>query len=367
MEKVNKILTILLLLNSTLGLGQTYSFKQGVALSHWTGNMPSSGKFGFADPEWFAEKDVEWISKTGLDHIQVYCALNDFINKEGIFIAERLAVLDSLISWNKKRKMGVIVSPTRFPDVTIDTTLSREKQTEKRIEAYAVLCGQFSEHFKTYGEILRFALDIGSKDKNERKSFFEKCINEIRNTNPVRKIYLTAYHIEKLDDIYVPSNDKNIIIAAKMGQYTVDKADALDVFVWQHSFDKKIPLVQFPGAIPPLKDSMLVDEDKWVSKYAGIKLNKRYIDTKLKKIKKWKNNHYPNLEFYISNWRYWSGFPFDPHTLKDAKSISNFGKAFTKSAKKHQIGWCIYDYNSGSCIRYPNGEKALILKAMQLK
>jgi len=76
--------------------------------------------------------------------------------------------------------------------------------------------------------------------------------------------------------------------------------------------------------------------------------------------------YHPERELYISHFRYWTGYPFDPKTVKDVKSVTNFISSFASAAKKNNISWNFYDYNSGSSIRNPNGEKAMILDALNL-
>ena len=103
---------------------------------------------------------------------------------------------------------------------------------------------------------------------------------------------------------------------------------------------------------------------RWATKFSGAELKEDYFDNKFSMVRQWMQQHHPGKEFYVPHFRYWTGYPFDPKTVKDTKSVTGFISAFARAAKKYNINWCFYDYNSGSGIRYPNGEKALLLKAL---
>jgi hypothetical protein len=167
----------------------------------------------------------------------------------------------------------------------------------------------------------------------------------------------------------IPRNDKNIIVAAEMAQSTEQKAEAIDVFAWQYQeyfFTDKMPHITFPGSIPKLDTSMITDLGRWAVPFSNTKLEKTYFDNKFKMVSQWMKQNHPELEFYVPHFRYWTGYPFDPETIKDKKSVNNFITSFARAARKNKINWCFYDYNSGSGIRYPNGKKAMILDALNL-
>ena len=76
-----------------------WTFKNGVSLNHWTGYPIDS--FTYADPKWFNKKDVEWIAKTGIDHIQVYITGTEIITTDEKITPNKVAAIDSLLSWCK--------------------------------------------------------------------------------------------------------------------------------------------------------------------------------------------------------------------------------------------------------------------------
>lgn len=346
---------------------KSFTFQKGVSLNHWTSQPIDS--FTYADPKWFNKKDVEWIAKTGIDHIQLYITGTEIITIDDKIITDKIMAIDSLIQWCTDLGLGVILSPARMPSLPVDSTLTREERVEKNLKKYAVAFGAFADYFKNHGENLRFLLNIGTEDKSIRNRYYQKIIPEIRKTNSKRKLYITAYRIDKLNEIEILEGDKNIIIATEISQSTAAKAEAIDVFAWQHQdyfFTDKMPTVTFPGTIPSLDTAMVTDLGKWALPFSNAKLEQDYFDNKFAEASRWMNQNHPELEFYVSHFRYWTGYPFDPQTVKDKKSLNSFMSSFAKATKKHKIAFCIYDYNSGSGIRYPNGGKALILDALDL-
>jgi hypothetical protein len=367
MNKCFSLYLLCLTLGTSYSNAQSFTFKQGVALSHWAGNMIES--YTYADPKWFNKSDVEWIARTGMDHIQVYVVGSEVITADGNIIDEKIAALDSLLGWCSDLNLGVLISPGRMPAIPTDSSLTREAQLEARLKKQVSYMKTFADHFKNYGSNLRIMINIGGDDQTVRNQYFQSVIAEIRKTNPSRKLYLMAYSINHLANLYIPENDNNIIIAAEQAQSTEAKAEPIDVFIWQHQeyyFSKNLPPVSFPGTIPVI-DTLATDLGKWAVKFAGAELRKDHFETKFKAVKKWMNENHPNLELYIPYWRYWTGYPFNPATIEDKQSVQSFIRSFITAAKENDFSWCFYDYNSGSQIRYPSGEESFILKAMKLK
>jgi hypothetical protein len=344
-----------------------FSFETGVSLNHWTSYPIDS--FAFADIKWFNEKDVEWIASMGLDHIQLYVAGNEIISSDGNIIYNKIAAVDSLINWCKARRIGVILSPSRMPNAVTDSTLTREERVNRNFLKQAENFKIFANYFKDYGQNVRLLLNIGSEDKVLRNRYYQTILPEIRKTNPDRKLYLTAYSIDKIVDLVIPESDGNIIIAAEISQSIETKSEAIDVFAWQHQdyfFTEKMPIITFPGTLPKIDTSMVTDLGKWAIPFSNTKIEKNYFDSKFKLVSQQVKQNHPKRELYISHFRYWTGYPFDPKTVTDAKSVNNFISTFLLATKKNNINWCFYDYNSGSGIRKPNGEKSMILDALNL-
>lgn len=333
-----------------IGRSDHFTFKQGVTLNHWT-NMPIEG-WTYADPKWFSEKDVEWIARQGIDHVQFYVSVREVFKPDDTFDLTKLAAVDSAVEWCRKAGLGVILTFTSTP-------------LPEFADLQAEFWGKFAEHFKSQGANVRFL--VGYPVDGEiaaRNMYFEKAVASIRRSDAKRMIYLTAATTDRIAELYVPKNDRNIGIAARMAQWQLP--EAIDVFLLQHSFSKRPLLIAFPTTLPNLEGKM-ADDDKWAVKFSNVRLNEKYLDAKFRKVNEWMKRNQPGREFYLSHWRYVTGWPFAPESVKDERSIRNFGKAFSRTTRRNKINWSIYDYNSGSPIRYPNGEEALILKALRLR
>lgn len=343
-----------------------FTFKQGVSLNHWT-SRPVTGKI-YADSTWFNKKDIAWIAATGIDHIQLYVAIREIINPDNSLNYQKLSVINSFIEWSKALKLGTVLNLVQFPDFKADSTLPKAKQDEIVLNKQASLMGIATGYFKEHGDNLRFLLvEMNSSDKNFRNNYFQRSLSEIRKTNPNRKVYLSALSTDRLSDLVIPPNDKNICIAAEMARAPyLDGGEPLDIFLWQHVFSVTPPRITFPGTIPAF-DSLVTKDDPWIASHSGKILDEYYLDTKFKKVNDWMEENHPGKEFYIWHWRYVTGYPFIPASIKDEASIRNFGKAFRNTTMKNKVNWCVYDYNSGSCIRYTDGKRAHILEALGLK
>ena len=145
---------------------------------------------------------------------------------------------------------------------------------------------------------------------------------EIRKTNPDRKLYFTAYSINKLSDLEISNVDKNIIIAAEISQSTEPKAEAVDVFAWQYQdyfFTDKMPVVTFPGTVPNIDTSMITELGRWAIPFSNTKIEQNYFDKKFEEASQQMRQFHIERELYISHFRYWTGYPFDPKTVKRCK------------------------------------------------
>lgn len=352
-------------------IAQEFTFKQGVGVNHWA-SYPIKG-WSYADSRWFNKTDVEWVSEQKFDHIQLYVSGEEISNPDYSLNKERIAVLDSVISWNKKEKLGTIITLSRFPEFKIDTLLSKETKDSLTLQKQVAFWGKLSEYFSKKGLETRFNIhgNVNSltEDINYLNQYNLKVLEEIRKSNPVRKVYLPIYTFEKMKEMVIPNNDKNINISCDL----IDDS-AVVVFTMQHAFPENFPTIKFPGTIPDL--TSILKEGHSDAKHSNIVLNESYLDKDFEKVLLWMATNAKNIELYIPSWRYYTGWPFIPESVEDEESIISFGESFSKSTKKYNINWAVYDYNSGSPMRYTNnpgspansnGEISIVLQGLNLK
>lgn len=352
---------------------QKFTFKQGVNIAHWTDGLFTGRTYG--DPLWFAEKDVKWIANQGLDHLQIRVSGSEISNTDTSLNKKRLAILDSVITWSQKQKMGTILTLMSFPEFEIDATLTEVKQTEIKLQKQITFWENLASYFSEKGSNVRFnifgRINNLTDDSTYLNKYNNKVLEAIRKTNATRKVYVLAFNFDRLNELQLPKNDTNI------GVVTGDRYGALSIFMYRistYDFPENFPLIKFPSTLPDF--STILEKDHWAQEFSNVTLNKNYIDTYFEKATNWLKTQNPSVEFYIPVWGYYTGYPFEPKSVEDSQSIIHYSQAFSNTCKKYGFGFAIYDYNSGMPIHYTNnegspknnnGEASILLQALKLK
>lgn len=350
-----------------------YTFKQGVNIAHWTDGLFTGRTYG--DSLWFAEKDVKWIANQGLDHLQIRISGSEISNKNASLNKERLAILDSVILWGKKENLGTILTLMSFPKFKIDTTQTKVKQTEIKLQKQVAFWESLASYFSEKESNVRFNINDRINRLTDDISYLNKynkqVLKAIRKTNPTRKVYLLAFNFDRLNELQLPANDTNICIT------TGDNYGASEVFMYRNNtydFPENFPLIKFPSKLPNF--TTILEKDHWAQEFSNVTLDENYIDAYFEKASIWLKTQNPALEFYIPAWGYYTGYPFEPKSVEDSQSIVNYSQVFYNACKKYDFGFAIYDYNSGMPIHYTNnegspknnnGEPSILLQAIKEK
>lgn len=362
---------------------QEFVFKQGVALNHWL-SYPFIG-WTYGDSKWFNESDVKWIANQGFDHIKVYVSGNNLVNADYTLNTEQFSVIDSLIKWNKKEKLGTIITLSMFPDFKIDSTLSSVEKEKNILKKQLNFWNEFASHFSKYGTNIRFNIhgfvQELTQDVSKLNEYNTRILATIRKSNPSRFVYLPTLGFKRLSEHQIPSNDKNIGL-----QISFDSA--IDIFTEQYGRSiarqyPEFPKIAFPSIIPNL--TPIVKKDHWSQVYSNVNLDENHIDNEFKKIAGWMSTNMPGVEYY-TEWGYaigWNtrsddgiwGLHYNPESEKDETSIANFAKAYVNASKAHHLNWSVYSYNYQNPLRYtqeplspPNkiGQTSALLKGLNL-
>lgn len=373
MKKIKLVITFcivsLLLLNckeqeKTVNqeVAQEFTFKQGVIASHWTDHLIF--EMSYADSDWFNHEEVKWVANQGLDHIQIPLSGNLITDDNGEIIKDRLAPLDSAIVWSKKEKIGTIINLMNFPEFKIDSTLSEETQASLKLQKQVDFWGELSNHFSKQDSNLRFAL-YGRGNLTENigylNEFNTKALQEVRKSHTTRKVYLATFGIDKLNELLLPKNDKNIGLWCSY-------VGAEDVFVYQHSiyrFPENFPLISFPTTLPNF--STVLEKDHRAQQYSNVTINEDYFEKRFENATSYIKSIAPTIEIYIRSWGYYVDLPIDPEAVEDKESIHNFAKAFRNATTKQNIGWAIYDIRTGMAVKDSLGNATPILNGLDLK
>lgn len=338
-----------------------FSFKNGVNLAHWTDHLFEGRTYG--DPLWFDYEDAKWIAAQGLDHIQIRVSGKEISGDNGIINDQRLVILDSAIVWAERESIGVVLALMEFPIFSFDSLSIPEEQKNKQLEDQVLFWRNLASHFSRYGDNLRFNIHgrVGAltDDVNYLNNYNLKVLQAIRETNPDRVIYLPSLSLESLEELQVPV-DANIAVSIDY--------DRLDVFSVQHMgpsvVGENFPTIAFPDTVPDL--SPYVADGHWLLPYSGKELSEDVVANDFQKILVWRKSLPVAIEIYLPTWGYYTGWPFNPKSVEDEQSIINYGRTMGNTCDKYNIGWAIYDYNSGMPIRI--GDKpSILLGSLNLK
>jgi hypothetical protein len=100
----------------------------------------------------------------------------------------------------------------------IDSTLTMEQQTEQRLSHLVKSICVFASHFNIQQDHIRLMINVGGDNQALRNRYFRMVIPKLRKISSGLKLMLMAYSINHLPDLYIPPNDRNIIIAAEISQ-----------------------------------------------------------------------------------------------------------------------------------------------------
>jgi hypothetical protein len=364
----NFALALILAIISINSFGQNPvpTYQRGVSINHWTSDPIE--EWTLADRRWFSRKDVEWIAKEGFDHIQLYVSANEAVTNKYLFKDEPMKSVDSAIIWCRQNKLGVVLVFRHFDPFVADSTLPKAQQDSIFAEGRALFFNKVAARYKTQGDNVRMMI---SPEPTEQLPsvvhFYTKTLDAIFDQNKNVNVYVSFSAIDNIRRLEKYISNKHVKIAASLEGIRLSSDNpytALNIFVNQHQPFYKFPKLSFPGVVPAI-DSL--SPERWSRNLTGATLNEQTIAAKLGKVYDWLLQNNINNEVYISNFRFYTGWPHDYATETDKRSIQNFAEAVMKYTRQYQFAWSVYDYNSGSCIRYADGRKALMLEYMNIK
>jgi endoglucanase len=207
---------------------------------------------------------------------------------------------------------------------------------------------QIAAHYEKFPQPLAFELDNEPHDKATTavmNPIYARAIAEIRRTNPQRTIFVEPGgwgSIGELKNLVLPPDD-NVIVSIH----------CYDPFYFTHQGatwtggQTPVTGIIFPGPpaqpLVPNPDLHLKNYQlDWIKKYNTLPTDKNpssaiAFTSKLK---------------YAHAWSDYYGRPvhlgeFGAYTKADEKSRCNFYSAMRQTAKKENIGWCIWDWSAG--------------------
>lgn len=330
------------------------TFKHGVNLSHWLSQNNPGRPYAAA---WFDEEDVAWIGAHGYDHIRITIDGRLWLKPDGSLDLAAIEPFDRALAWVKQHRLAAILDMHFLPGADFNDG-GREKQafTDRAVQARAAdLWRKVAARYAGEGEYLRFeVLNEPVADDNAQVNVFNRSmLAAIRESNPTRIVYLPCNRynsFKTLVDLEVPE-DANVAITVHF----------YEPFVFTHQraswsgFADNMPAVPFPGIVPDLTNYVAADHHSL--KLSGTELSvARDIDAPFAAVAEWAKTKAPGREIYLGE--------FGVYRTADARSLENWVLAVRAACARHDIGWCVWDYQGGFAVRDPQGNATAVHQAL---
>lgn len=163
------------------------------------------------------QKDVEIVSKWGIDHVRIPVDYNIFQTEDGIFLEDGFQYVENVIHWCRKYNLNMILDLHKTQGFVFDNPdYVGFFANETFQEHFYSLWEEFCKRFGKYSDMLAFELLNEVTDKKFCDSWnhiASKVIKLIRSYCPAIKILMGGYWncaIDSIFDIDVPM-DENII------------------------------------------------------------------------------------------------------------------------------------------------------------
>ncbi|MCR5103447.1 MAG: glycoside hydrolase family 5 protein [Eubacterium sp.] len=190
-------------------------FLHGVNLGGWLSQCDHTKE---TYDTFITEKDIENISKWGLDHIRVPIDYDLVETETGEYIESGFDYIQRAIDWCGKFGLNMILDLHKTFGFSFDSGENEEGFFEKKEyqERFYRLWEKLAEKFGKYSDRLAFEILNEVTDKeycDEWNRISVECIKKIREFAPDIKILIGGYYnnsIESLGDLVMPY-DENIV------------------------------------------------------------------------------------------------------------------------------------------------------------
>ena len=353
-------LILLLFATSSLTIQQSnkavneFSFKRGTNISHW---LSQSNRRGEERLKFFTEKDVQYLAGIGFDHLRIPVDEEQLWKENGEKDAEAFSLLKSAFDWCKKYKL----------DAVVDLHILRShhfNEGAKPLFTEAAAQERFYQCWRDLsGELKKYPVDdvayeLMNEPVADNPEDWNKLVGQLvtilRGLEPKRKIVIGSNRWQSantFDQLYVPENDKNIILSFHMYEPFLLTHHAAS---WTGIKDYKGP-VNYPGNIVNAEDVTNVPDSlrqivlRNKTSY-NIDSIRRHFAKPIAVAKKYK------LPLYCGEWGCLKTVPVAARLqwYSDMKKV----------LEENNIGWATWDYKGGFGIVDTNGEDAEVRKIL---
>ena len=338
--------------------GNKFDFRRGTNISHW---LSQSNARGDSRRNFFTEKDVQYLSGLGFDHLRIPVDEEQLWKTDGQKDEEGFSLLKNALNWCKKHKLDAIV----------DLHILRShhfNEKEKPLWTEPAAQERFFQCWRDLSqELINYPVeDVAyelmnepvADDPEDWNKLVKKLVTIIRASEPKRKIVIGSNRWQSantFDQLSVPENDKNIILSFHMYEPFLLTHHTAS---WTGIKDYKGP-VNYPGVIVKEEDlSSLPDSLRMII----IRSNRSYTIDSIRKhfikpilvAKKYK------LPLYCGEWGCLNTVPDEARLqwYKDMKTV----------LEENKIGWATWDYKGGfGIINSKKEEEKEIIKVLTAK
>lgn len=213
-------------------MGKFTGFEHGIGIGGWLTNykrfqvLPVEKRMDLTigDLEHFqsyiTEKDVQYISTLGVDHIRL--GFDQIVVEESPYVYREWIVntLVNFVLWCKKYGLNVVLNLHKavgnYCDIDEDKKLLDDEELQER---FIALWMKLEEVFADYPDVAFEILnEVTNVDPDKWNNLAEKTLCEIRKQNKTRKIIIGSIewnHVSRLADLRV-YDDENVIYTFHM-------------------------------------------------------------------------------------------------------------------------------------------------------
>jgi hypothetical protein len=236
------------------------------------------------------------------------------------------------------------------------------------VEPSRAMWGRIARRFHTVGEGLRFQFGESELPASSRPGErFERYVAAIRAASPERFVYLPL-PVEGAGDA---SASSYAVTRYEPQALTIERFDArvgVALSYWEPQvYSMQLPdqglRVPFPGVVPDPGSATLTHPDAdyvaLLRAQAGRRLDAAQIIDDLARIASWNRGLSEPRQLYLSRFG----------VLEDnaAADTQRYVRAVVEAAARHDMGWAIYDYESGRAIRGADGKPTPALLGLGLR
>ena len=357
LNKINRLpvfsLVLLLFLLSSLipshqdKAANEFVFKRGTNISHW---LSQSNRRGTDRQNYFTEKDVKYLADLGFDHLRIPVDEVQLWTEDGQKDPEGFSLLKNALDWCKKYNLDAEVDlhilRSHYFNDKVKPLFTQPEAQERFFQCWRDLSNEL-RNYPVEDVAYELMNEPVADDPEDWNKLVKKAVAVIREAEPTRIIVIGSNRWQSattFDQLYVPENDKNIILSFHMYEPFLLTHHTAS---WTGIKDYKGP-VNYPGVI--VKEDDLKDVPDSV-RNAVLRNRTNYnIDSIrhhfMKPIAAGKKYHLP---LYCGEWGCLN-------TVPDEARLQWF-RDMKKVLEENNIGWATWDYKGGFGIINGKGEE----------